>query len=148
MGNEAACTSENYKMQRVTRSSICTSPIILCAGRVVQCARSEQLSAVSTFERVHGIDISHDDRSHPHLKVSNSETGSKVAHVLRRSCETQLSISSGITISHVSSSICLRQLREDARADQLFSNMRGRNFVQVKTLLGVPNCNLHRFRLP
>ena len=30
---------------------------------------------VSAFERVHGIDISHDDRSHPNLTVFQLENG-------------------------------------------------------------------------
>ena len=38
-------------------------------GSFVQCARSEQLSAVRTFECVHGVDISHGDCSHPNLTV-------------------------------------------------------------------------------
>ena len=38
-------------------------------GRSFQCARREQLSAVSTFERVYGVDISHDNCGHRNLPV-------------------------------------------------------------------------------
>ena len=38
-------------------------------GSFIQCARSGQLSAVSTFECVYGVDISHDDCGHPNLTV-------------------------------------------------------------------------------
>ena len=58
----------------------------------VQCARSEQLSAVSS----------------PMTMAVSSETGSTEAHVSRRSCETQLSISVSTT-SKFSSSKCLSE---------------------------------------
>ena len=35
----------------------------------VQCARSDKLSAVSSVERVNGVEVSHDDRGHADLAV-------------------------------------------------------------------------------
>ena len=70
-------------------------------GAFVQCARSEKMSAVSTFERVYGVDTSHDDCGHPNKLTC-----------LRRSCVTQLSISS----------VSIRSRFTSVRSDHLFLN--------------------------
>ena len=79
MGDEPRCTFEKCKTRTMTRSSIYTSPIVCVRGEssdqqgsFVQCTRSEQLSAVSTFERVHCVDISHDKFGHPNLVAVQS----------------------------------------------------------------------------
>ena len=78
MGDESTCTSENCKKLRMTRTSMCTSPIVFMHGMVsslinrdrsFSARRSEQLSAVSTFERENGVDISHDNCGDPNLAV-------------------------------------------------------------------------------
>ena len=78
MGDGIRCTCENCRTLRMTRSSIYTSPIVFGRGErrssdqqgpFMQSTRSEQLSAVNTFERVHCVDVSHDNRSHPNLAV-------------------------------------------------------------------------------
>ena len=62
----------------MTRSSMYTSPVVFVCVKggssdqqesLVQRARSEHVSAVSTFERVHGVDVSHDNCGHPNLTV-------------------------------------------------------------------------------
>ena len=116
MGDEATCTSENCKELRMSISSVYTSPIVFVRGKGLLInrdrSRSEHLSAMSTVECVYGVDISHNDCSHPNLTATTLRDGFE-AHVLRRSCETQLLMSSGSTTSQVSS--CSSQLRGTQR---------------------------------
>ena len=120
MGDELRCTFENCKTLRMKRSSIYTPPIVFVRGkgsplisRDRSCTRSEQSSAVSTFERVHCIDLSHDNFSHPNLASNLIQRQVRTeVHVSLRSCEIQLSISSVSTKSRFSSSSkCSSHLR-------------------------------------
>ena len=52
MGDESTCTSENCKTLRMTRSSMWEGESFDQQGSFFQGARSEQLSAMSPFERV------------------------------------------------------------------------------------------------
>ena len=80
MGDESRCTSENCKKNtlRMTRSPIIYVSCRLRAqegkssdqqGSLLQSTRSERLSAMSTFERAHCVDISLDNCSRPNLAV-------------------------------------------------------------------------------
>ena len=72
MGNESTRTSENCKTLKVHVSNrLCAREVESSdqQGPFVRCARSEQLSAVSAFERVHAIDVSHDNCSHADLAI-------------------------------------------------------------------------------
>ena len=84
MVDEPTCTSETCKIQRMTRSSMYTSPIVFVRskressdqqGAFVHCTSNEKLLVVSTLERVYSIDISHDGRGHADLTVVQFRNG-------------------------------------------------------------------------
>ena len=120
MGDEPTCTSENCKTLRMTRSSMYTSPIVFCAregessdqqGSFIQCARSEQLSAMSTFERVNGADFFYDNCGHPDLAGVLFRNGFDGSTLLRRCCKPNFQVHQYQTHPNFSSSKCSSQLR-------------------------------------
>ena len=112
-------------------------------GTFVQRTSSEKLSAVSTLERVYSTDISHNDRGHADLAVvllrNGFDCGTRCKEIMR---------------DPTFDPICANQIPPlviqfcepsgDVRSDLLFRHARSRYFVQLKTVLGVPNRNLYR----
>ena len=103
-----------------------TSPIVLVRGKGVPsdqqrslCPRSEQLSAVSTSERVNGADVSHYKCGHLNLTVVWSrdrfDASTRLKEILRNP-------TLDFSINHIQTLIV--QVSEpapgDARADHLF----------------------------
>ena len=116
MGDEATYTSENCKTLSDKVSNVFVSNR-LCAregessdqqGSFVQCACSEQLSAVNTFKRVYGVDISHENCGHPNLAVVKFRDGINF-----------------ISINHIRVLIVqvFEPTSEDARTDHLFRHV-------------------------